>query len=446
MKLVKIIYAIFAKISHNNHCIKSYFEIIPTKKDEESNKENVKKFKEHIKEIFYMNEFILKDVKQRSKILIEFLAILLEINDTIFQNYNKTLFDYYNYENIKYISNLVKNEKIMEKDNYFCYLLFGEELTINKNEIKNNLYHKNNKERKNNKIILSNLNYFKDNLFIANEEKLISMNEFKNFSFNHLASYDTNKLGKIHFIKPAKFKNNIFINFKNKKNIKILEFIEEYKSFKLYDEEIKSKKEYPQNNFIDCIDNKNGNILTLDNNGEIIIWKKKDKEKKYNEILNIKGTFENLFNINDLLFGLENKNKIIQIFNSDNYELIKNINFNCSVNFVGNIINKIIIFSSFSKNQIFLVDQHYLEIVQTIQLENNYYYIGLKNNNLLIFYVNNENVLKIHKKCFNIKESNFIDSEFFELKKEFSNRLNIIISNNDYIILNNQNKIIILKF
>ena len=89
------------------------------------------------------------------------------------------------------------------------------------------------------------------------------MNEFKNFSFNHLASYNINKLGHIHSIKPAKFKNNIFINFKNRKNIKILEFIEEYKSFKLYDEEIKSKKEYPQNNYIDCIDNKNGNILNF---------------------------------------------------------------------------------------------------------------------------------------------------------------------------------------
>ena len=75
---------------------------------------------------------------------------------------------------------------------------------------------------------------------------------------------------------------------------------------------------------------------------------KKDKEKKYNKILNIKGTFENLFNINDLLFGLENKNKIIQIFNSDNYELIKDINFNCAVNFLGNIINKM--FLSFDNN------------------------------------------------------------------------------------------------
>ena len=69
------------------------------------------------------------------------------------------------------------------------------------------------------------------------------------------------------------------INFKLKKNIRILEYDNKNKTLNLCKEEIRCIRTYPVKNFSNFIDNKNGNIISIDSKGELNIWKKNRKKK-----------------------------------------------------------------------------------------------------------------------------------------------------------------------
>ena len=69
-------------------------------------------------------------------------------------------------------------------------------------------------------IKYNNLIYFKDNIFLSSDQydiTKIDLLEFKIDSFRHILTYDLNKLGKIQSLKPAKYSNDILINFSKKK-------------------------------------------------------------------------------------------------------------------------------------------------------------------------------------------------------------------------------------
>ena len=153
--------------------------------------------------------------------------------------------------------------------------------------------------------MLTNLNYFKDDLFLSYKEKSIYLYEFKNFCFKQISKYDD--ICYIYSVKPAKYSNDILVRFKNKKNIKILKYNNSNKTFNV-SFEIYSFKIYPHRNYTDYIDIKNNNIITLDNVGELVIWKKIKKKTYYEKDSVIDGNFENIFNINDSLFGIKNEN------------------------------------------------------------------------------------------------------------------------------------------
>ena len=426
------------KVFHYNHSIKSFIDVIPSKNEIDLIKKNVKRFEEYIEEIYKINEIFLEDVRKRNKNLGIFLQFLKEINEKLFKNCNFSYFNYYNFENIKYISNLINNDEFYNFDKYYDYLFFGEPLILEENNGKNK------KVKNNDKLMLTNLNYFKDDLFLSYKEKSIYLYEFKNFCFKQISKYDD--ISSIYSVKPAKYSNDILVSFKNKKNIKILKYNNSNKTFNV-SFEIYSFKIYPHRNYTDYIDVKNNNIITLDNVGELVIWKKIKKKTYYEKDSVIDGNFENIFNINDSLFGIknENLNNNIQIYDSIKYEFIKNIDFNCNPKFIGVIKNELIIFNNSSQKQIFLVDAKYLEIMQIIGIEKNYYSLEIKNKNLLIFYIDDNNFIYIKKMHYNIEEKFLNNTEIINPKIEYEFMPNIFITNNDYIVLNNKNKINILK-
>ena len=426
------------KIFHYNHSIKSFLDVIPTAKDKELISINIGKFKEHIDLMNGSIEVALEDIRQRCKKLHYYSHFLEDINEKLFKNYNASFFDYYNFENIKYISNLMNNEQLYSLDKYFDYLLCVGKLEIEEEGVKKK------KKKNNKKLVLDNLNYYKDNLFLSYKQKTIYINEFKNFSFNQVVKYDIEFMGQIYSLKPAIYRDDIFINFRNKKNIKFLKYDDSDKTFKLSNEEIRGFKIYPQRNFVDYLDNKNGNIISLDNTGKLTVWKN-NKNKNYRSDILINGNFKDVFNINDSLFGAKDENKIIKIFNTDNYNCIKNIDFKYDSSYIGLMQNKFIIFNCSSENKIFLVDANYLDLVQIIGLDHINYSPIVKNQHLFIFYLDNNNLINIKKAIYNKYEGRFIVEGIIETKIETEFLPKIIDTNSDNVVLSEKNKFILLK-
>ena len=424
---------------HVFHTVKSFLDVIPTVKEKELIDNNIENLNEHIEELHILNDKILEDTRIRCKKFTQFLKFMEEINDKLFKNYNSSFFDYYNFENVKYISDLINDDEFYDMDKYYKYLQCGLSLKIEENYIKKN------KKPKKEKLVLENLNYYKNNYFISYKDKFLYLYEYENFNFKQITKYDFISIGKIDSIKPAKYCDNILINFKLKKNIKLLDYDKDNKTLKLCKEEIRCTRTYPMKNFSDFIDNKNGNIVTVDNIGELNIWKKNTKKKYYELDSIIIGEYDNIFNINDSLYGCQDKNKIIKIFHIDKNNCIKNINFNCNSTFIGNIKNKLIVFNAYTKNQIFLVDLKYLELIKIIPINAYDYSVKIKNNYLFIFYIDDDDLIRIKKRDYNSEKKMFNSEEIIETKIEFIIMPKILVTNNDYMVLNDKNKFILIK-
>ena len=162
-------------------------------------------------------------------------------------------------------------------------------------------------------------------------------------------------------------------------------------------------------------------------------------------ILLINGNFKDVFNINDSLFGAKDENKIIKIFNTDNYNCIKNIDFKYDSSYIGLMQNKFIIFNCSSENKIFLVDANYLDLVQIIGLDHINYSPIVKNQHLFIFYLDNNNLINIKKAIYNKYEGRFIVEGIIETKIETEFLPKIIDTNSDNVVLSEKNKFILLK-
>ena len=426
---------------NTSHNIKPFIDIIPSQKEKDLINKNASKFEEFIAEIKSKSKSIVDEVIKRSKKLNQYLEFLNEINNKLFQNYNGTFFDYYNFENIKYISNLLNKEELYNTDKYIDYILGKHNLNIEEISIIKR------KEKNQNKLILDNLEYYKDNLFISykDKNKFIYLYEYSNFDLIEKSKYNVGNCGQIHSIKSAKYSNNIIINFKNKKNIKFLEYNELNNKLKIAKEEIKAIRIYPCKNFTNFIDNKNQNIVTIDNLGELVVWKKKNDKLTYIKCLSFKENFNQIFNINDSLFCINNNNNTIKIYQSTNYQCIKTINFNCNPVFIGIINNQLLVFYCNFKNSIFIVDEKYFEIIKILKLKDFDYKVKIKNDNLFLFYFNSKDVFKYQKKSYDIKEGVFkckikkkCEGDFFDLPE-------IIITDNYYTVLFDKHKFILIK-
>ena len=404
------------KFSHENHNIKFFQDIIPNIEKLKLAKQDIKNFECKLDNIFSsISKYKIRNSQRYEEVKI-FFKFLNDINDKLINNFNDNYYDYYNFENLNYLLNLLKNENILNTSKYIDYILPNNEKD-NIQVIKKFKVIKNNKEINYIKIFY-NLKYLKDNLFyIYDYDNYIKIYEFKNFtlSFNSVLLYNLEKL-KIKNINIGKYNNIILLNSYSKKNIKILEYDINNKSINLSKKEVKEKKSDSSKTFEMCIDNKNGNIIATDS-VSITVWRKNEKKYFFEKYLHINEKSRYLFNINDNLFGIRNINNNLKFYETESYKCLGKINYNKLVNYVGNISNILIGFSNINLKILFFVNLKYFEIVQIIS---NDQIIYAKNNYLYSFYYKEQN-LKILKKKFDVKRNDFISFEDIGPSKKIEN-------------------------
>ena len=434
--------------SHQDHSKKSIFNIIPSKTQKDSIKTNSNELRKKINEISSLIKDYKEDIDRKYEEIKSFFKFLTEINNNLLNNFNYNYFDYYNYANFNYLINF-KNNFCFDLETYKKYLTTKKEekkdekineklaeLLFNKRKDLKNENNKNSIEN------LSNLEYLKENIFYAYENHIIKFFEFKNFSFEKILSYDLGEF-RIENIKSAKYNNSILINFKFKRNIKFLEYDLINKTIKLSKQEIKSPKRGFDKCFYKCFDNKNGNILTQDRFG-VTVWKI-EKKKYFDELITIDDVYVSLFDINENLFCFQDINYNIYFYDTENYKCNKIIIYSQKINVIGTINNEVIIFINSLGNVMFLVDIKYLEIIQFIDNDSLYSNTKIKDNYLLIFNMEKEKQIKIIKKTFDLKEKYFNETEIIKKESKLNDFDKILITDSDYIVILNNNSMILLN-
>ena len=425
---------------------------MPNKKEIESIRETTQNFKEKIENILSRIKSYKNEIQERFVKLNDYLNFLkLTVNERILKDFNYLYFDYYNYKNFKYLSNYLNTEEILQNDNFIKYLAFGKYSdkikTENKEDIteSNNIILDNNQKNKDDIKIdyCKELIYLKDNLFIQFSnfrENTIKLFEFKYKSFNHILSYSFNDSGRVHSIKPAKYNNNIMINFNNKKNIKIIEYDIDNKTMSLIKNQIKTSKSLSDRFFISYIDDKKGNIITSDEN-DLILWSK--YKTKYKEMKKIKGKYENLFNISDMMFCGILYWYSIYFFDIENFEVINKIYIKKEFEIIGSINDNLFICTE-NINNLLIIDLKYFEIVQKIDT-NKFDFVKIQKNYFISFLKRDE-LMRIQKHYYDSKEKQFEDRDISEVEVDFYISDNdIIITNNDYFIITNHNNLLVFN-
>ena len=440
---------------HNMHNIKSFFNIIPSPHKIESIKEFNKKNKEKIEGIIDKINKYKSDFLERYDNLNNLLLFLLHsINGKLIKNFNFSFYDYYNYENLEYCLDFLKNQEIIQNENYLEYLISGSfkknsNCCSNYEKIEKSLENTNHFE--NEAYNISNyggLQYYKSNLFFKtkiNFDKKIQFYEFKNFSFQHILTFSLENLGRIQSIKPAKYNDVIFVNFYSKKNLKILQYDFKEKKLSMLKNEIKAKKSNIFDYFQDYINDKIGNIITLDAE-EISFWKA-HKKNIYIKFKFIKGFYQSLDNISSKIFCAIN-NKTIFFFSNENLQLLKSFKLENEIEFLGTIKNELELacFHTINNNKLLFINLKYLEIVKIKEIDMDFRIIKISNNYLILIYLE-EYLFKLKKEYYDFKEGNFKEEVLItrNLDDSFSYEAKIIITSNDYIIISGNNNLSILK-
>ena len=259
--------------------------------------------------------------------------------------------------------------------------------------------------------IYASIKYFKDYIFYNIEyqskwckDQYIKLYEYKDFSFNHILTYDLSHLRYIDTIKKAEYGDYFLINFNKKKNIKFLEYDFNNKNLILSNNEIKQKSNTGfSKRFINFIDLKNGDIITRDG-GDLIVWvktKKKyyEKKKVFNNIYYYK-----LFNINESMFFSNNENYHIDFFDCEEYGIIKSIYYKENIYFSSTLNNELLFLEN--DNKIKLISLKFFEIVQKIEINEHFKILKVGNNELIHYEIKNKEI-KIIKNEFNEKKGCF---------------------------------------
>ena len=234
------------------------------------NKENElqKTIDEYHKKIQNLSTIIQKEkelILNRYEKLKQFLDFLLRINKYLL-NYNYTIYDKYNYENINYIINFEENEECFKKQNYLNYLHLG---TFFDYEQKNESNTNEGINRTRNIIgkydyiqNWNNLKYFKNNIFFSHDNNNLLFYEYKDYFIRFIYLYPTDEPKKT----IKKNSDNIFLI--NYHKIQILDYNDLEKKI-FIKEEIDNEFYF----FKDIKVNKNGNIMILQDR-EISFFKK----------------------------------------------------------------------------------------------------------------------------------------------------------------------------
>ena len=410
---------------HKNHSFKLFYDVIPNSKDKTFIKINLNEFEKKINKISKLMISYKEKVLKRFNMIEDFLNFLSETNDKLVNNFNNNYFDYYNFENFNYLLNSVNNNFIFDSKRYIDYLLLKDQTHKETKLSVMNYYLKNRDNWKNAEYIsdFRNLKYLTNNVFYAFENKILKLFEFK----------------------PAKYSHYFFLNFKSEFKIKFLKYDLSKKIIKLSKKQIKDKNidinlTYSIH-FQEYFDNINRNILTY-NNHKIQIWKESENDKLFELYLIIDNIRQPLFNLHPSIFGYQDYNHSLNIYNIEKYQLIGKIKFDEEIQFIGSIGNQVLVFTNnFCEDTLYIIDIKYLEIVQIVNGEYNPNLsdILIKGDYIITFYSNSDDLI-IKRRFFNQKEKYVKLKEIIKRKLKFNPR-NIFITENGYYALCTDDKI-----
>ena len=223
-----------------------------------------------------------------------------------------------------------------------------------------------------------------------------------------------------------------------------MNFDSKEKTFSLSKNEIKAKKILHNDYFKECIDVKNGNIITTDLE-EISLWKI-HKNKIYGKIKFIKGDYYCLFNISDTIFGAQKSgfNNIIHFFSNDTFKFIKSLDIEDSFDIIGTIKNKLLCIQSHFNDNLIFIDINYLEIVLIKNYDDYFNEIKILDNHILYFQFDND-ISKIKKESYDLNEGYFKDKGLIEKNINFSFYNEILVTDNNYIVVYGYDSLYVLK-
>ena len=337
----------------------------------------------------------------------------------------------------------------MNESKYIDYLLYGKSLKSNENI-------QNKEQIQNSNIYKEYYNYgklmhYSNNLFISYKQDIkkkplkINLYEFKNNSLRCIYKYIFDKSFQVDTIKFSKYNKYIFIILKQTKAIKILKYNNKEKNLSLLNIDIKMQKANIIDSFNNVIDDINDNIITSDNN-ELIIWKKNQSGNKYIKLLSNKGIYSDLFNVNDSIFAVIYDQNYICFYKTENYQLIKyiKIKFAQKIIFHGVIQSKILIFNNIQKEVFYLVDLNFLEIVQIIQFDRcNHFFFH--DNFLIKIIFNNNGEIEKEKLYFDFNDRIIKTYEKNKMKIKIKFFSQLLMTDDEYFIINGNNEVFIIK-
>jgi len=438
-----------SKIFLCQDCIKLY------QYEEEKKKEMNNKISECIEKnsklIDYI-ERIIKEFEARQNKLYKYLKFLNKLNDLLLKNFNYTIIDDYNYDNLNYLLNYQKNDEILNENNLLNYIVYGKFLNNNKiNE--NNIVNNTNmiiQEEKNHKkeYIIDNYNkfkYFKDNIFYMYYYTDLDLFEYNNFSFKHLCLF---KIKEGYNYAECLIKSNydhFFYMFKNDDYLYMLDYSDENKN--LYIKHKINLNQYYR--FKNLIETQKDHIIIKEKR-RFTIWEKQnnaDNDNNYKLINEFEGRYDILYNINDSLFlsmqdnNNENSETKIYIFENEKFSILKKFQLSFTIKSIHKLNDEILVFINYNMNKFFFYDIKYLELVQIMGYKPFNNSCLLSNNNFLLEFVPNENEEEMKVRKLNVKNACF--ENFGIIKTRINQEINL--TSNNLVFFTQRNALQIFK-
>ncbi len=144
------------------------------------------------------------------------------------------------------------------------------------------------------------------------------------------------------------------------------------------------------------------------------------------------NVYNNLYNINDSMFFASTDN-YITFFNCVQYGIISSINYMEDIEYFSTLNNDLLLLKN--NKIIFLISLKFFEIVQKIELDENYNPLQAENNVLIQYYKKDKEII-------------FIKNEYNEIKGCFSEKIvKKLTYNNSYsnILITEDNKYVIFQ-
>ena len=144
-------------------------------------------------------------------------------------------------------------------------------------------------------------------------------------------------------------------------------------------------------------------------------------------------TYDSLYNIDENFFigksqvNIIKEKIIIDIIETNNYNIIKSSAFNYNFDYLGNIENNLLFLGS--QNIIYIIDSKYMELTQIIQYKK-YTLLKIIDNKILINISYDKDKIIIHKRKFNKDNGCFDNSEI--IIKLIKENLSILFMRDNY--------------